>query len=285
MNSRDSFVTRPDGLKLCARKWGSDECRLVLVHGFGLGSYVWNHVAPQLTEHGGVLAFDLRGHGDSDPDPAGQYSVASHAVDLLCVMQHFDLRDVVLVGHSLGALVVTEAGVLEAARVRALVLVDGGPDLNEDAISHILKMFDSQRWTYREIGDYLADLEKTYPIAHPSLLARLAPHALRPAPDGSFDLKCDIRLKETHRAHDDSRSWAALRALVQPLLVLRGAASAVLPKSTAQRMQNELPLCTLRTIPEAGHAVMLDNPADFVAHVRHFVLHLQGSPARGPILT
>jgi pimeloyl-ACP methyl ester carboxylesterase len=72
-----------------------------------------------------------------------------------------------------------------------------------------------------------------------------------------------------------------------PVLVVRGKASAVFPRSVAARMGRVIPRAQLVTISMAGHAVMADNPADFTRAVMTFLVgigigarHRSGEAAR-----
>jgi pimeloyl-ACP methyl ester carboxylesterase len=275
MSHQDIYLRQPADVTLHLRKWGSGECALVLLHGFGEGSYVWNHIAPQLTRHGCVLALDFRGHGDSDPDPQGRYALASHVADATFAMNYFDLRNVILVGHSFGARIAIDLMAAQSNRVRGLVLVDGGPDLDAASIAHIQSQFVSQPWRYGRIEDYICHLEGAYPVAQRTLLAQMAPNALRDDEEGGYRLKCDAKLGESQETGNDLALWRTLASLSQPLLVLRGSASAVLPRGIAKKMTVELKNCTLRNIPGAGHAIMFDNPTAFVTAMTGFIAHLR----------
>jgi pimeloyl-ACP methyl ester carboxylesterase len=75
---------------------------VVLVHSWGVNSEMWNYQIPALLEHGlRCVAFDRRGHGRS-ADPGRGYDPDTLADDLGAVIEQLDLRDAVLVGHSMG---------------------------------------------------------------------------------------------------------------------------------------------------------------------------------------
>ncbi len=77
------FIT-PDGLTLIADAWGSPDARPVLLqHGGGQTRNAWGNTARQLANFGWLaISLDLRGHGDSDWDPAEDYSLDAYARDL-----------------------------------------------------------------------------------------------------------------------------------------------------------------------------------------------------------
>jgi lipase len=103
------------------------EAVVLAVHGVASSHVIWRTVARELTASSRVcmLAPDLRGRGRSARLP-GPYGVAAHVADLLAVLDHAGARQVVVVGHSLGAYVATGLAARHPDRVSAVLLLDGG---------------------------------------------------------------------------------------------------------------------------------------------------------------
>ncbi|MBO3095294.1 alpha/beta hydrolase [Cellulomonas dongxiuzhuiae] len=100
----------------------------VLVPGFWLGAWVWRTVADALRAHGHVVhAVDLTGMGERADLATPETDLTTHVDDVVRVLEEHDLHDVVLVGHSYGALVTTGAADRVPERVARLVYVDSGP--------------------------------------------------------------------------------------------------------------------------------------------------------------
>ncbi|MBM9460146.1 alpha/beta hydrolase [Nocardioides sp. zg-536] len=100
----------------------------VLIPGFWLGAAVWQPVAESLRERGhAVHALDLPGMGERADLASPATDLTAHVEDVVRLLEEHDLRDVVLVGHSYGALVVTGAADRAADRVARLVYIDAGP--------------------------------------------------------------------------------------------------------------------------------------------------------------
>jgi non-heme chloroperoxidase len=97
---------------------------VVLIHGYPLSGRAWDKQAPALLEAGyRVITYDRRGFGQSS-QPAAGYDYDTFAADLHALLEHLDLRDVVLVGHSMGTGEVTRyLGRYGSARVAKGVLV------------------------------------------------------------------------------------------------------------------------------------------------------------------
>lgn len=118
-----AYVEARDGTKLFCRAWGEGRPVLFL-SAWMLNSQAWQYQMLPFSEAGyRCIAFDRRGHGRSE-DPGRNFSVDTLADDVARVMEAFDLRDVTLIGHSLGGAeavrYVTNHG---AARVRSVVLI------------------------------------------------------------------------------------------------------------------------------------------------------------------
>ena len=94
-------VRTRDGVGLFVRDWG--EGRPVLfMHSWAMNSAMWAYQVADLSDQGlRCVAYDRRGHGRSDV-PAGGYDMNTLADDMAAVIEQLDLRDVVLVGHSMG---------------------------------------------------------------------------------------------------------------------------------------------------------------------------------------
>jgi pimeloyl-ACP methyl ester carboxylesterase len=121
------------GLRLHFQQWGApaasrNQSAIVLVHGLGSSSHIWDLVAPILAEGGAqrVVALDQRGHGESDQPDTG-YDFGSVVGDLAGFIEALGLTEPsVLVGHSWGASVVLHYAATHAGRTAGVALVDGG---------------------------------------------------------------------------------------------------------------------------------------------------------------
>lgn len=122
-----------DDLRLNADLSGpADAPPLVLLHGHGLDSRVWDALVPMLPGNR-VLRLDLRGHGASDT-PAPPYAMGAMIRDVERLMDHFELKDAVILGAGEGGLIAQGLAVKRLDLVRALVLTGsatrfGNPDL------------------------------------------------------------------------------------------------------------------------------------------------------------
>ncbi|SED48653.1 Pimeloyl-ACP methyl ester carboxylesterase [Rhizobiales bacterium GAS191] len=96
------FIETADGTRLFYRDWGTGK-PVVFTHAWALNSDIWEYQLTYLTEHGlRCVAYDRRGHGRTS-DPGRGYDYDTLADDLAAVIEQLDLREVTLVGFSMGA--------------------------------------------------------------------------------------------------------------------------------------------------------------------------------------
>jgi pimeloyl-ACP methyl ester carboxylesterase len=97
-----NFIETNDGQRLFVRDVGSGR-PVVLIHGWTLSSEIWKGQIDGLAAQGlRAIAYDRRGHGQSSKPETG-YDYERLAADLANVIDKLDLKDVILVGHSMGA--------------------------------------------------------------------------------------------------------------------------------------------------------------------------------------
>src|SRR4051812_8070228 len=78
----DKYV-QVNGLRLHYLDWGNAERpTLIMLHGIARLAHTFDHIAPKFTGEYHVIAIDMRGHGDSDWDPAAAYLVEDYVKDL-----------------------------------------------------------------------------------------------------------------------------------------------------------------------------------------------------------
>jgi pimeloyl-ACP methyl ester carboxylesterase len=97
---------------------------VVFVHGFGCAHTDWDAQVAHLSPRHRTVAVDLRGHGDS-PGSAADCSIERYGADVAEVLRALALPPAVLVGHSMGCRVVTEAALQAPAQTAGVILVDG----------------------------------------------------------------------------------------------------------------------------------------------------------------
>jgi pimeloyl-ACP methyl ester carboxylesterase len=122
-------LPRPDGTTLYVERYGpADAPTILLTHGAGANRTSWYYVIRALSQRFQVLVWDMPGLGHSDKPRHGDYSLERHAHDLEAVLGVAERQPAVLVGHSMGGMVLLTFCRLFpqhlGTRVRGLALVD-----------------------------------------------------------------------------------------------------------------------------------------------------------------
>jgi pimeloyl-ACP methyl ester carboxylesterase len=136
-----ALTSSPDGIALAYEDVGDGAPVLVFVHGWSCDRTYWRHQIGDFAQHHRVVALDLAGHGESGGG-RHDWTMRAFGRDVAAVVDHLDLREVVLIGHSMGVDVVVEAAVELEGRLRGLVLVDqykslGHPDSREQVQAQV----------------------------------------------------------------------------------------------------------------------------------------------------
>lgn len=259
------------GVILRVREWAGTGANLLFIHGSGDGSYVWSHAATALCPAYRCLAVDLRGHGDSNWDPDGGYAIETYVADVTRALHAFCPEPAILVGHSLGGDIAIRVAGAAAERVRALVVVDFGLAMNRDAIDlgrdRFLKLFR----TYSSVDDYETVIQDERPLAAPAMVKLMATHGVRNLGEAGYSLKCDPAIAATPYEPDDATLQKLLARIQCPVMVVRGAGSAMFSRQSATRMVRSMRRGALREVESAGHGLIVDNPPGFLAVLRAFL--------------
>jgi 3-oxoadipate enol-lactonase len=239
---------------------------LVLIHGLGYARWGWEPVADPLARDFEVLLLDNRGIGDSDA-PAGPYTAAEMAGDVLRVLEEAGVERAHVLGTSLGGMIAQELALAARQRVDRLVLActtpggeraypipDGTMRLIQEAGS--LEPLVALR---RFVENALA------PGASRELVERILAHrAANPQPLPAWQAQA--------AAGTSFDAGERVRGIVAPTLVQHGTADAVVDPRNADVLAELLPDARVEVFPGCGHLFFWEQPQRFVRSVREFLL-------------
>ena len=124
------FVQGPAG-KLFVDDGGKGGIPLLLVHGLGGDHTVWDAQLEFFRKGRRVVAMDLRGYGQSDPDSNGDYTIEAFAADVAAAAKQLGIPRYILVGHSMGGPVVVACAAAHRDSVAGVVFDDPAGDLTQ----------------------------------------------------------------------------------------------------------------------------------------------------------
>jgi len=267
-------------LNLSYQEWGNPAAMpIIMLHGFGVSGHMFDEFADRMQDRYRLIALDQRGHGDSDWAADGDYTRSAFVSDLEGFRKELGIERFILVGHSMGGLNAVTYTNLYPQHVRALVLVDVGPESAKEGVDNIV------RFTR---GPDELEFEEFVELAHrfnqrrtmENIRERMR-HRLKPTENGKYTWKFDKRFRQpdeglrigSEAGNDDS--WALFRGVRVPTLLIRGAESDVLSQEVAERGATEMQRARLIVIPGAGHSVPGDAPDEFTEGVQEFLADLE----------
>ncbi|WP_188770842.1 alpha/beta fold hydrolase [Novosphingobium endophyticum] len=276
--------------------WGGDHLPpLVLIHGGGDHSRSWDWVARRLCARWHVIAVDLRGHGDSDWSPEGNYGEGVLVRDLLLLLDALAIRRATIIAHSLGANIAMRFAAVFPERMNRLVSIEGllaSPDrlvlVDNTPMRTRLRTWleETERIRmrvprhFRSMDEATARMKERNPHLAGERLHHLTHHAVRLGDDGFYRWKVDpmIRKRPPDMSNDALNDlW---RALTCPILLLYGAES----WASNPGMDGRLGLfanARLRVIEEAGHWVHHDRFEETMREIDAFLSETATVPDQG----
>ncbi len=272
--STDCYV-EANGLKFHYLDWGNpDNPPLVLLHGVGQTCHTWDLFAAAMSPHFHVMAFDQRGHGDTDWAPDKDYSRKTMVKDAEAFTTALGLDRFFLTGMSMGGANSLAFTGQNPDRVEALVVVDVGPRVENKGVQHIRNFMKDFR-EFDSLDDAAAVIHKFNPRRPLEVIRKYTVvYNLKQLPSGKWTWKYDTYFSEGHSRGDVKQMEQELSTEVKkiscPTLLVKGAESDVLSLDGARLLQAAVPGSEFALIPGAGHSVMGDNPPAFEAAVREF---------------
>ena len=244
---------------------------MLCVHGASAHAHWFDFVAGGFSADYHVRSLDLRGHGDSAWSDTLEYSHDRFAADLVEVVEKLDLRDFVLVGHSMGGMMSLIYASTYPGRVGKLVIVDARPRLNPKFIAE-LRDFSSREGTKYPSREELIARYRVRPsgsTAAPQIIRHLAEHSARQAEDGSWQHKFDRKLHASREMVDGLAYWRQIRI---PALLVTGALSERINPEIFAEIKACCPQIEMSEVANSNHHVTLDNPAGFTRAVKEFLI-------------
>jgi pimeloyl-ACP methyl ester carboxylesterase len=264
-----------NGLTIAGDSWGDPKGPLVLLqHGGGQTRHAWKGAGSHLGAAGyHAVAFDARGHGDSDWAPDGNYTQDAMVDDLLCIIEALGDPRPVLVGASMGGGTSLTAVGEDRVDATALVMVDIAHRVEPDGVQKI-RAFMGQKPDGFSSLDEVADAIAGYQPhrKRKSNLDGLAKN-VRLAPNGKFRWHWDPKFHAGIRNVDlrQQRMEACARNLSLPTLLVRGGLSDILSEEGAREFLQLCPGAEFVNVTDAGHMVAGDRNDIFAGAVIEFL--------------
>jgi pimeloyl-ACP methyl ester carboxylesterase len=269
-----------DGVALAVHEWAGRGPAIVGVHGLTANHTCWASLADALAPDFRLIAYDLRGRGDSDR-PASGYSLAIHGQDLGGLLDHFGLRRAVVMGHSLGAHIALRFAAREPRRVAKLVLVDGGLDVRAELLDSLAPAIGRLGLEFPSLEAFL-DRMRSLPMfagRWNDYLERYFRYDVEVLPSGAVRSKVARHaIEEELRNLARERLWVYHHQVRCPTLILRApdglltATDCLMTEEEGRAMAHAIPRARLVVVPHTNHyTVLLGKNPRAAAALRRFL--------------
>lgn len=251
-------------MTLFTQHYGQGDQSLVLLHGWGLNSQVWDFILTPLSPHFSITLIDLPGYGRSQPyDALNLGALASH------IAPHIPSQSIVL-GWSLGGLVAAQLAIDFKEQVKQLIFVASSPCFSERAqwpgiTQQVLDNFQTQLATdfRRTIERFIA--LQSLGTANASLNTKTLKQAIINQPQASLAvLNQGLNILQ----HDDLRE--KLSKIAAPTLRIYGALDSLVPRKSIPLLDKLWPASQSIVIEHAAHAPFISHPEEFCEAIINF---------------
>ena len=276
MNTQAGLSREAIGKRNNVRITGKGTQPMVFAHGFGCDQSMWRYVAPAFEADYRVVLFDYVGCGKSDwsaYSPPRYGRLEGYARDVLDILEAYDLRDVIFVGHSVSAVIGLLASLEAPERFARQVLIGPSPCYTNHAdyvggferkdLEGLLELMEKN---YVGWAAFLAPVVMKNP-GHPELAHEL---------QESFCATDPRVTREFAKATFLSDYRAEMQEVRVPSLILQCSEDAIAPDAVGKYLHGVLPGSSFRQMAATGHCPHMSHPGETIALMKEY---LQATPS------
>jgi sigma-B regulation protein RsbQ len=254
------------------RDFGAGSQPMMFAHGFGCDQNMWRYVAPAFEDEYRIVLFDYVGAGRSDLsayDPERYGRLDGYADDVLDICHALDLRDVILVGHSVSSMVAVLAANREPDRFAHLILVGPSPRYINDPPAYV------GGFERADIEGLLEMMDRNY-IGWANFLAP----AIMKNPDRpelgeelteSFCSTDPVIARRFAEATFFADNRADLPAVRVPTLILQCSDDMIAPVEVGEYTHRQVAGSTLHVLEATGHCPHMSHPEETIDAIRAYL--------------
>lgn len=267
-----SNIADLDGVKIRYLDNGGKGPVVLCLHGTSMTAHAWGHLAASLKDAYRVIAVDMRGHGASDR-PNTTYTIAELAGDIAKLAGKLGLKDITLVGSSVGNQVAVSFAAAHPDLVAGLILSDPSFFVSDTEIVKYLRSHHTRRRNYparSEAEAFARALPQRAGLSDE--MHRLAMEGdFREEADGSWSWAYDLPAITKVFLNLSTDQSADIAAVKVPVLILNADRSNVLSGEQADGLVRAFPNARLERIKDSNHTIWGDQPEILAARSRAFL--------------
>jgi len=253
---------------------GPDEAPVIIfIHGFPLNKSMWNKQIEALKDNYRVIAYDIRGHGDSEAGNE-EFSIELFVSDLLFLMDVLKIDKASLCGLSMGGYIVLNAIENYPERFDALVLSDthciaDPPEVKEKRMKTIesIKENGVEKYIEESLKNLFASESFTTKVVEISAVREMI---LYTSVQSLYKTILALSVRE--------ETCNKLSKITKPALFIVGVEDKITPPAAAKLMHESIQDSTLHIIKHAGHLSNLENPNEFNDQLTKFFATVYDEP-------
>lgn len=245
---------------------------MVFAHGFGCDQHMWRFITPPFEDAYRIVLFDYVGHGGSERgayDPDRYATLDGFAQDVLDVVEALDLRDVILVGHSVSSMVGVLAINRSPERFDRLIMVGPSPRYIDDPPEY------RGGFERSDIEGLLDTMDKNYigwaGAMAPTVVGNPERPELGSELNTSFCSTDPVVARQFARATFLGDNRSDLTRLPVPSLVLQCSDDAIAPQGVGEYVARVTPGSTFRQLRATGHCPHLSHPEETISAIREYL--------------
>jgi pimeloyl-ACP methyl ester carboxylesterase len=258
-----------NGIRVNYELVGEGEC-LTLIHGAGEHLWVWEDQISFFSRYYKVLAYDVRGHGETER-PESEFSIEACVEDLYALLTALNVPQTFLLGHSMGGRIALHFTLSYPNMVRGLILsssVGSGPKGAE--IARMIESFQS--------GDPESAVNERIGHVFSPGFSEKKPEALRRY--RSVLLKNPASFIYAIRSKRPPDEKLDMSKISCPVLIIVGTYDHVCSVSAGEMTQRRIPGSQMRVFP-TGHVPFVEEPEEYNRTVLDFLRSLPTIAACG----
>ena len=246
---------------------GPDDAPVIIfVHGFPLNKSMWDIQTEALKKNYRVIAYDIRGHGNSDPG-IDEFFIELFVNDLLRLLEKLGIEKTILCGLSLGGYIALSAVLKHPDRFDGLILNDtqciaDTPEIKENRCLAIIRI--------KEKGVELYADESIEKFFSPGSLTKKK-NRIAEVKEMIINTPKQTLYKTLHALAERKETCSRLQEINIPVLIMVGKEDKITPIAAAQQLHEKILNSKLEIIQQAGHLSNLENPTAFNTHLVNFL--------------
>src|SRR6187549_3735793 len=247
--------------------YGPDDApAIIFIHGFPLNKSMWDIQVEALKENYRVIAYDIRGHGNSEQG-MDDFFIELFVIDLLRLMEKLKIEKSILCGLSLGGYIALNAVLKHPDRFDGLILNDtqciaDTPEIKENRCNAIISIKE------KGVEQYADEIIK-------KLFAQETFTKNKNVVDDVKEMIISTQKQSLcntlHALAERKETCDQLPEINIPVLIMVGEEDKITPIAAAQQMHEKILNSKLEIIQHAGHLSNLENPTAFNTHLVKFL--------------